>query len=109
MPNQTKAPKEIPYHLRAPRLRWAVFAVTLEPDELARVEAVADSATASPQAQLMAQVMLRLHHREDLAKLCTDLHLTRRKLLELADRLTTQEERRKLLAQPAPKRGPVKL
>jgi hypothetical protein len=105
MRNQTKAAKEIPYHLRAPRLRWAVFAVTLEDDELARVEAVAASSATPSQTQMMAQLLLRLHHREDLSKLCLDLHLSRRKLLDLGDRLATPEGRRKLLSQPAVVKG----
>jgi|GEM_PF-3463928 len=105
MRNKIKSHQEIPYHLRASRLRWAVFAVTLEDDELTWVETVAASSGDCLQAQSMAQLLLGLHHREDLSKLCADLHLSRRKLLDLGDRLTTQEGRRTLLAKPVAKRS----
>ena len=105
MRNKIKTHKDIPYHLRAPRLRWAAFAVTLEDDELTWVETVAASASDGLQAQSMARLLLGLHHREDLSKLCADLHLSRRKLLELGDRLTTQEGRRTLLSKPVVIRG----
>ncbi len=100
MPAKATSNKEIPYHLRAPRLKWAAFAVTLEEEELARVQAVAANPLATPSSRMMAGMMLALHHREDITKICGQLHVTRRKLLEFGDRLATVEGRRKLLAQP---------
>ena len=96
---------DIPYHLRAVRLRWAAFAVTLEEDELAWVEAMVESPSSSSHSKNMARLLLCLHQREEISKLCMDLHISRRKLRDLADRMATKEGRRRLLLQPLPSRG----
>ncbi len=102
---QIKATPEVPYHLRAARLRWAAFAVTLEEDELEWTQSIMASPSSACHCKTMAQLLLGLHHREEISKVCDDLHMTRRRLLDLADRLTTKEGRRKLLSQPLAARG----
>jgi len=102
---QIKVIPEVPYHLRAARLRWAAFAVTLDADEIEWTQAIMANTSASSHTKCMAQLLLCLHEREDLSKVCGDLHISRRRLLDLADRLTTKEGRRKLLSQPLAARG----
>ena len=96
---------EIPYHLRAARLRWAAFAVTLEDDELQWIDSILAGAVAPTHIRSIANLLLSLHRREDISKLSKELHISRRKLLELSDKLTTKEGRRLLLSQPQPIRG----
>ena len=96
---------EIPYHLRAVRLRWAAFAVTLEEEEIEWVRSILASTNTPSHSRAMAQLLVCLHNREEISKLCLDLHVSRRKLLEFADLMGTKEGRRKLLSQPLPARG----
>ncbi len=109
MPLPNAATSEIPYHLRAARLRWAAFAVTLENDELEWMNAILANAASPPHARSMAQLLLSLHQREEISKLCEELHLSRRRLRDLADRMTTKEGRRQLLSQPLPSKGRPRL
>ncbi len=105
MPLPNAATSEIPYHLRAARLRWAAFAVTLEADELEWMSGILANTGSSPHARSMAQLLLSLHEREEISKLCVELQLSRRRLRDLADRMTSKEGRRQLLSQPLPSKG----
>ena len=96
---------EVPYHLRAARLRWAAFAVTLEDEEIEWAQSMVANAKTAAYLRAMAQLLLSLHHREEISKVCSELHFSRRRLLEFADRLTTKEGRRLLLSQPQAPRG----
>ncbi|MDB6139297.1 MAG: hypothetical protein JWO94_2369 [Verrucomicrobiaceae bacterium] len=105
MSSQTSDTSEIPYHLRAARLRWAAFAVTLDSDELEGVEGILSNPAAPGHTFSMARLLLCLHQRQELSKLCSEIPVSRRRLLDLADRLTTKEGRRQLLSLPLPSRG----
>lgn len=105
MPLPNAATSEIPYHLRAARLRWAAFAVTLEADELEWVNAILANPGSPPHSRSMGRLLLSLHEREEISKLCLELQLSRRRLRDLADRLTTKEGRRQLLSHPLPSKG----
>ena len=100
MQNLTHGLTDVPYHLRASRLRWAAFAVTLDQPELVWIKEIQADSEASAHTKLMAELLFKLHNREDISTLCGELHVSRRKLLEMADKLTTKEGRRLLLSQP---------
>lgn len=101
----TAAATDVPYHLRAARLKWAAFAVTLGDDELKWVNGILANASSPPHAKAMAKLLISLHEREEISKVCDELHISRRRLRDLADKMTTKEGRRLLLSQPLPSKA----
>jgi hypothetical protein len=75
---------ELPYHLRAPRLRWAQVAIDLSSDEELAARVLSTNASVTPKIRTKAALLLGLHMRKPIPELCAQLQLDRRTLFRMA-------------------------
>lgn len=90
-----KIPESLPYHMRAPRLRWAALAVDLDPDEVASLKLLAAETHYSPRERMHARLLLGLHYRESIHDLCERLEIDRRTLFRLGKELIEKRNQRR--------------
>ena len=64
---------DLPYHLRAPRLRWAALAIDLDRDEALSFHLVATDPSQPLKVRTAASLVLGLHQRKPIANLCEEL------------------------------------
>ncbi len=95
-----KRPQELPYHLRAARLRWAALAIDLDREEVIALQQIANDPGRSERSRTKAHLLLGLHHRVSIAELCERLDMDRRTLLRAGMQLT-QERAFRLAKRPA--------
>lgn len=88
----------LPYHLRAPRLRWAALAIDLEPGETQSLQQLMMDARRPMKVRNKARLLLGLHRREPLHDLCAELHMDRRTLYRTATDLIDHRHRQALYA-----------
>lgn len=86
---------ELPYHLRATRLRWEALAINLDKDEELCLKEVAENSMHSEKERRRAKLLLGLHQRIPIHDLCEILNMDRRTLFKMASELTDIRERRK--------------
>ena len=88
----------LPYHLRAPRLRWAALAIDLEPSEAQSLQLVMTDTRRPMKLRAKARLLLGLHRREPIHELCEELHMDRRTLYRTATDLIDRRHRQALYA-----------
>jgi len=89
---------QLPYHLRAPRLRWAALAIDLEPGEAQSLQLVMTDTRRPLKLRAKARLLLGLHRREPIHDLCEELHMDRRTLYRTATDLIDRRHRQALYA-----------
>jgi hypothetical protein len=89
---------QLPYHLRAPRLRWAALAIDLEPGEAQSLQLVMTDTRRPMKLRAKARLLLGLHRREPIHELCEELHMDRRTLYRTATDLIDRRHRQALYA-----------
>jgi hypothetical protein len=90
-----KSPDALPYHLRAPRLRWAALAVDLSPEEVTSLKLLAAETHYSPRERMHARLLLGLHFRVPIHDLCERLAIDRRTLFRLGNELIEKRNQRR--------------
>ena len=90
------AQKNLPYHLRSARLRWAALAITLEPDELSAMQEIATDSDRSERVRTNASLLVALHNRVPIPDICDRLDLDRRTLFRVASDLIKARSRRRV-------------
>ena len=89
---------QLPYHLRAPRLRWAALAIDLEPSEVQCLQVLMTDSRRPLKLRAKARLLLGLHRREPIHDLCEELHMDRRTLYRTATDLMDRRHRQALYA-----------
>lgn len=89
---------QLPYHLRAPRLRWAALAIDLDPGETQSLQQLVLDARRPIKLRNKARLLLGLHRREPIHDLCEELHMDRRTLYRTATDLIDRRHRQALYA-----------
>lgn len=89
----------LPYHLRAPRLRWAALAINLEPAEMLSLQDVVTNADRPAKLRKRARLLLGLHRREPIHDLCKLLQMDRRTLYRTATDLISKSRRQELIVE----------
>jgi len=87
--------KPLPYHLRAPRLRWASLAIDLDKSEVLALKQLADESHYSSQERQRSRLLLGLHYRTPIQELADSLDMDRRTLFRLATELIEMRNRRR--------------
>jgi hypothetical protein len=87
----------LPYHLRAPRLRWASLAIDLDKAEEALLKLIATDPSQEAKCRTKARLLLGLNQRLPIHDLCGELHMDRRTLFRMAQELTEADARRDLV------------
>ena len=77
----------LPYHLRAPRLRWEVLAIDLSKDEAVAFQLLSTDPSQPMKARNQASLMLALDQRKPIHDLCEEFHMDRRTLFRFASEL----------------------
>jgi hypothetical protein len=90
--------EQLPYHLRAPRLRWAALAIDLEPAEAQSLQQLMMDSRCPMKVRNKARLLLGLHRREPIHDLCVELHMDRRTLYRTATDLIDRRHRQALYA-----------
>ncbi len=88
---------ELPYHLRAPRLRWAALAIDLGNEESLSFHLVATDPSQPLKVRTAASLVLGLHQRKPIAQLCEELQMDRRTLFRIASDLAEPSTRKRFL------------
>ena len=89
---------QLPYHLRAPRLRWAALAIDLEPGETQSLQLLMTDTRRPMKLRTKARLLLGLHRREPIHDLCEELLMDRRTLYRTATDLIDRRHRQALYA-----------
>lgn len=89
---------QLPYHLRAPRLRWAALAIDLDAGETQSLQLLMADARRPIKVRTKARLLLGLHRREPIHDLCEELHMDRRTLYRTATDLMDRRHRQALYA-----------
>jgi hypothetical protein len=89
----------LPYHLRAPRLRWEALAIDLSEDETVAFQLLATDPSQPLKARNQASLMLALDQRKPIHDLCEEFHMDRRTLFRLAFELAESKARHRFLAE----------
>lgn len=95
IPDMT-AKKNLPYHLRSPRLRWAYLAITLETEELSMLHQIAANPDRAERVRSNARLLMYLHHRVPISDICDRLNIDRRTLLRVGTDLIRARSRHQL-------------
>lgn len=91
------AQKNLPYHLRSARLRWAALAITLAPDELSAMQQIATDPDRSERVRTNARLLMFLHRRMPISEICDTLQIDRRTLFRIGTELVKARGRRGLV------------
>ena len=91
------APKNLPYHLRSARLRWAALAITLAPEELTAMKQIATDPDRAERVRSNARLLLALHNRVPITDICERLEIDRRTLFRVGSELVKARSRRQLV------------
>jgi len=89
---------QLPYHLRAPRLRWAALAIDLELSEVQSLQVLMTDSRRPLKLRAKARLLLGLYRREPIHDLCEELHMDRRTLYRTATDLMDRRLRQALYA-----------
>jgi hypothetical protein len=90
--------EQLPYHLRAPRFRWAALAIDLDPGETQSLQQLVLDSRCPMKVRNKARLLLGLHRREPIHDLCVELHMDRRTLYRTATNLIDRRQRQALYA-----------
>ena len=93
----TSSALDLPYHLRAPRLRWVALALDLSQDEVCAFELMTSDPSQPLKVRNKAAILLGLHRRLPIHDLCEELHMDRRTLFRAASELSESSARRRFL------------
>ena len=88
--------KNLPYHLRSARLRWASLAITLEPEELSAFQQIATNPDRSERVRINARMLMYLHQRVPITDICDRLDIDRRTLFRVGTNLLRARSRHQL-------------